>query len=323
MPQFSTLIDHAQPVEEEIFDIRFEQIVSLVEQEKFDQAIPLIEVVLKEGRIDIRLVMYRFYAQFLDTGIKSLVEIFPTLTTIFEDKWEKLSPVKARDKHSQMSMNWFFSSIGKKLRRSEKLYREKRPDAFWKDSIQTLSIQDIEYLKDQTNTLYHCLAKRWDDSSIQQHLMFISKWLTGLESIIALHSDQTVQDNIEQVHEETKSDLAPALIESDKTSFKTTFFEEVLISSCLMKEFFNKIQTFEQLVEKQEFVKSALVADDIQKTIVDFNPAIFFPKLFSRYFSLIAQHIDILSQEWEHKTSLKWQFLHKLYLADLEEFMKW
>jgi hypothetical protein len=320
--ELSALLENAIPAEEETFDIRFEKTVSLVEQEKFTEAIPLIKTILNEGRIDIRLVMYLFYAHFLEEGVKSLNDIFLFIVTLIDEHWEKLSPAQMRDKHVHSSLAWFFSSISKKLRRSEKLYKEKRPDDFWNKSVTTFSNQDFEKLKDLLPQLNEFFTYKWEEPTFNQSIMFISKWLEDLSQVLVNEESKAK----EKTEEEDKGLASLETFHKKsrlETSKKTFSLEEILLSSEAMELFFQKIQTFESLIDKKDFAKAALVSDDITNTIEHFDPSIFFPKLFSRYFALIAEHIDTLSQEWENKKSLRWQSLHRLYHTDLEEFIKW
>ena len=98
---------------------------------------------------------------------------------------------------------------------------------------------------------------------------------------------------------------------------------EFLDSSAPMTLLMKKLQAFELLIEKEDFVKAALIADDISTLMKNFDPSLFFPKLFSKYFALSATHIDTLAMEWENKNTLKWEALHRLYQTDLSGFIEW
>jgi hypothetical protein len=310
--QFYTLLEHATTVEEEEFDVRFEEVVSLVEQEKFEEAVPLITAILNDGIIDIRLVMYLFYADFLE-GIGRLKGIFPAIMTLLDEHWESISPPQMRDKHALSSITWFLSSIVKKLKRSEKLYKEKRADDFWMKSIESLSHPDVEELKTAAERFSQFLTQKLDQPSLNQYIMFISKWLGSLEHVVAVEEDKP------KANKKSEPPKNPPV----KSRQKKTSLEEILLSSEPMVLFLKKIQTFEALIEKQDFEKAAVIADDITTIIEKFDPTFFFPKLFVRYFALTAAHIDILSDEWKNKSSLKWESLNRLYQADLEEFIQW
>jgi hypothetical protein len=315
LSEFYTVLENATTVEEDVFDIRFEEVVSLVEQEKFEQATPLITTILNEGTVDIRLVMYLFYANFLETGIGCLKDFFPAIMILLNEHWERISPLQTRDKHVLSSLTWFLSSIVKKIKRSEKLYKEKRADDFWNKSIQSLSPQDLNELKTIAHRLGKLLTQKLEEPSLNQYIMFITKWLDSLAHVVADEEDQpeevaTVSPPESPLPEEQSSDQKGPL-------------QEVLASSEQMILLYKKLQLFEDLIEKQDFEKAALIADDITTTIKNFDPTLFFPKLFSRYFALTATHIDTLSDEWNNKTSLKWEALNRLYQTDIEGFIQW
>ncbi len=313
LSEFYTVLENATTVEEDVFDIRFEEVVSLVEQEKFDQVAPLITTILHEGIIDIRLVMYLFYAKFLEMGVSCLKDFFPAITTLLNEHWERISPLQTRDKHVLSSLTWFLASIVKKIKRSEKLYKQKRTDDFWNKSTQSLSPQDLDELKTIAQCFGKLLVQKLEEPSLNQYIMFISKWLESLANIVA-----TEEQKPEEV-ETTPESPAP----EEQSPDQQGSLQEVLASSEPMTLFYKKLQLFEELIEKEDFEKAALVADDITTTIKNFDPTLFFPKLFSRYFALTATHIDTLSDEWNNKTSLKWEALNRLYQTDVEEFIQW
>lgn len=312
LSEFYTVLENATTVEEDVFDIRFEEVVSLVEQEKFDQVAPLITTILNEGTVDIRLVMYLFYANFLEKGIGCIKDFFPAITTLLNEHWERISPLQTRDKHVLSSLTWFLSSIVKKIKRSEKLYKQKRTDDFWDKSTQLFSPQDLDELKTITQGLGKLLVQKLEEPSLNQYIMFISKWLESIANIVATEEQKPME-----------VDMTPESPAPEEQSSNQGSLQEVLASSEPMTLFYKKLQLFEELIEKEDFEKAALVADDITTTIKNFDPTLFFPKLFSRYFALTATHIDTLSDEWNNKTSLKWEALNRLYQTDVEEFIQW
>lgn len=306
-----SLLEKATTVEEESYDIRFEEVVSLVDEERLSEASTLIVSILKEGNVDLRLVMYLFYAQFINQGIGSLKMILPAIQTTLNEHWEKISPVNMRDKYLLSSLIWFLSAIGKKIKRSEKLYKSKKTDDFWNKSVHALNAKMIDELIVHTREFATFVIKKTEAPSINQYILFISKWLENLKGVVE-HDTAPPQEEAlssEEVLEESVS-VAPSLQRGLDVSEPMTL---------LLK----KIQAFELLVEKEDFVKAALVADDISATLKNFDPALFFPKLFSKYFALFATHIDTLAQEWEAKNSLKWEALQRLYQTDLSEFIEW
>ena len=50
-----------------------------------------------------------------------------------------------------------------------------------------------------------------------------------------------------------------------------------------MRLLVNKMKAFERLIEKEQFPKAAVVADDINAIIAHFDPRIYFPRMFSKF----------------------------------------
>ena len=306
------LLQRATTVDEEVFDVCFEEIVTLVDQEKLNEAAALITDVLNDGSVDIRLVMYLFYSQFMTQGIGSLKEIIPATKSIITDFWEQISPVNMREKHFQTSVLWLLSAIGKKLKRSEKQLKNKKTDDFWNKSAESLNQEEIDQLILLTKELSQVLHQKIDEPSLNQYILFIVKWLENLKRAITVEKTAPPEKTSQ-----------PSPTPQKETSKKQISLDEFLNSSEMMIRLFKKIQAFEALIEKRNFEKAALISDDIALTIKNFDPTAFFPKLFSQYFALSAAHMDALTEQWENKGSLKWEALNRLYQTDIEEFIQW
>lgn len=306
-----SLLENAKTVQDEAFDVRFEEIVSLVDEERLSEATALIQTILKEGIVDLRLVLYLFYAQFANQGIGSLKTLLLAIQTILGEHWEKISPVNMRDKYLASSLTWFLSAIGKKLKRSEKLYKSKKHDEFWNKSVHGLTQKTIDDLVAKTREFSTFVLKKTEEPSLNQYSMFISKWIENLKGAVE-------SEPIEAHEEAPRSE--PAAEESVSPSVPTKESSDYSEPMALLVR---KLQAFELLVGKEDFVKAALVSDDISTIIKSFDPSLYFPKLFSKYFALSATHIDTLAQEWESKNSLKWEALQRLYQTDLREFIEW
>ena len=317
--KFSDYLVKAHPTENKDFDLRFEEIVSLIEQERFKDATPHIERVLDEGCLDIRLVMYLFYAQFLEKGLSSLSDLFTQILVLLSENQEKISPLNMREKHTQNSLIWFFSTLGKKLRRSERLFKENRPDAFWTESVTALTPETLEELKQKTTLLHDYFSNDWGEHPILHHLLFLKKWISEFNPVPEkpLFSPPPSEDIAEEIIE-LPSKEEPSAEESPPSSI-----EKNLSQSFALKSLSKKLETFEHLITKRDFTKAALVAKDIKHLIETFNPTSYFPKLFTNYLSLTAKHISTLSEEWENADSLTWNSLEQLYHADLDAFIHW
>jgi hypothetical protein len=88
-------------------------------------------------------------------------------------------------------------------------------------------------------------------------------------------------------------------------------------------DFSRKLKIFESLIVKNDYLKAAVVAKDIDHLIETFDPLNYFPKLFAKYFSLFAKHVAALSAQYQNSESLQVKTLEKLYRTDLDMFVDW
>ena len=86
--------------------------------------------------------------------------------------------------------------------------------------------------------------------------------------------------------------------------------------------FSRKLTLFESFISKNDYLKAAVVAKDIDYLIQTFDPLDHFPKMFAKYFSLFAKHVAALSEQY-NKDSLQVKTLEKLYRTDVDMFVEW
>ena len=88
-----------------------------------------------------------------------------------------------------------------------------------------------------------------------------------------------------------------------------------------LKHLIRKLEAFDSLVSAEKYSSAALIADDINSIIADFDPKVYFPKLFTRFSLQFAANINELIAFEEHKNSVEWQAMQELYKVDLESFV--
>jgi hypothetical protein len=94
----------------------------------------------------------------------------------------------------------------------------------------------------------------------------------------------------------------------------------VVEGSYHLRELMHKMSIFERLISDAKYNLAALVADDVMETIAQFDPKLYFPKLFARFFQLMAVHIGEITSYGYDKESVEWQVLRELYRVDPDGF---
>jgi hypothetical protein len=294
----------------DVIDPRFMDITTLVESGEYLEAAAKAEEIFAEEIYDIRITGYLLYGFFLEQGVGAMPAILGCLANLFEENWEALGPVKNREKHAQTSLNWLFRQLLKKFQ-----YEEGKDSDVYQQWIAEVSSEEVQETLDASEGLQKALGMALEDMAnpLLDGLSKVNDWLKAFQKVV--YREPEVEEEAELTAEaEAKEMAAPASL---------GFGYEAVIAegSYHLQLLLRKMEVFARLVEKGEFPKAAIVADDINQIIADFDPRIYFPKMFSRYSLLRALNIADISGFDEHKGSVEWLTMQDLYKVDLESFV--
>lgn len=331
-----------QAPSEKVVEEHFDQIVDYIERENTGEAAKLIEKVFAKNVPDIRLIVYYFYVHFATHGIQSFEETFPILTQLVNDHWEILTPKNRIDKHVQNSLNWFFSQVLLRLKYCEKLHHSGKVHPIWKKSVMEMTTKDLNRLLASVEKFESFILEKWSQHSpVKDRVLHLVKKIEEIKGIVAesekivdpvkdhMQEDEVPDSDDQNLLECASFQPPEEMTEQVPAVSPPPFVEEVKPAETplvwmekweLLK---HKLQVFEALIEKNEHLKAAVVAHDIDHLIKNFNPLDYFPKVFGRYLSLFATHVSSLSEKYNSKDAAEVQALEKLYRADLEMFLEW
>jgi hypothetical protein len=294
----------------DVLDPRFMDITTLVENGEYLEAAAKAEEIFAEEIYDIRITGYFLYGFFLEQGVGAMPAILGCLAKLFEENWDALGPVKNREKHSQTSLNWLFRQLLKKFQ-----YEEGKDSDVYQQWIAEVSSEEVQEALDASEGLQKALGTALEDkaSPLLDGLSKVVDWLKAFQKVV--YREPEVEEEPEAAAEaEARGTTAPASL---------AFGDEAVIAegSYHLQLLLRKMKAFERLIEKEEFNKAAIVADDINDIIANFDPRLYFPKIFSRYSLLRALKIADISAFEEYKGSVEWQTMQDLYKVDLDSFV--
>lgn len=300
-------------------DPRFGDITTLVENGDYPGAAAQAQEILEEGAYDIRITGFFLYGHFLEEGVGAVTTIFECLTNLLTENWEAIGPVKNRERHAQSSLSWFLRQLHKKLQ-----YEEGKERDVWQQWTETVSSEDIQEALDASEVFQKALELTLEDQAgtVMEGLAKVNDWLGTFQKIVYREPEPEPE---EEPDPEEEIESSPNEVESTETITmpsdpaydETAFAEGSYHMGLLMK----KMKSFERLIEKEQFSKAAVVADDINDIITHFDPRIYFPKMFSKYSLLMALNIGELTAFEEYKGSAQWQTMQDLYKVDLDSFV--
>jgi hypothetical protein len=293
----------------DMIDPRFMDITTLVENGEYLEAATQAEGILAEGAYDIRITGFFLYGVFLEQGVGGLTAILQCLTKLFTENWDAVGPIKNREKHAQTSLNWFLRQLVKKLQ-----YEEGKDSDVYQQWVAEISSDEVQDTLDASEELQGAFGTALEDQAepLLDGLSKANEWLSTFQRLV--YREPELEEEFEPEAEgEPAERVAPvgAPIADVAVSAEGSYHLQLLLK---------KMEVFSRLIEKEYFPKAAIVADDINQIIADFDPRIYFPKMFSRYSLLRAVNIGELSASEEHKGTLEWQTMQDLYKVDLDSF---
>ncbi len=299
-----------EPVENpglETTDPRLADIVTLAQNGDYQGSAAQAQAVFEEDIFDIRIVGFFLYGIYLETDIVALYDIFQTLIRLFQENWEAVGPVKKREKHAQTSINWLIKQLSKTLQ-----YEEDKNSDNWNRWLKEVTSDDVTQIIEAGDELQKTLESILEDASrpLLEGLLKIKEWLTNLQQLVYQEPEPEPEVEPETESDEPKSQQP--MIGADDT---------VVAGSHHLRILLNKIEVFEQLISKEKFIMAALVAQDINDIVANFDPTVYFPGLFSKYSYLLAMNISKLSSFDGHKKTVEWQAMKELYKVDLNSFI--
>jgi hypothetical protein len=307
---FNTTLKVSENPGLDVLDPRFMDITTLVENGEYLEAAAKAEEIFAEEIYDIRLAGYFLYGFFLEQGLGVMPAILGCLTKLYEENWDALGPVKNREKHAQTSLNWLFRQLLKKFQ-----YEEGKDSDIYQQWIAEVPSEEVQEALDASEGLQKALGTALEDmaSPLLDGLSKIVDWLKAFQRVV--YREPEVEEEPESTAEaEAKQVVAPTSLAFGDEGFMAE-------GSYHLQLLLRKMKAFELLVEKEEFNKAAIVADDINDIIANFDPRIYFPKIFSRYSLLRALKIADISAFEEYKGSVEWLTMQDLYKVDLDSFV--
>lgn len=308
-------------------DPRFDEISTLVQSGNFTEAARLSEVIISSGIYDIRLICYFLHGYWIENGLVSLIDLMYSIHNITVNNWDAIGPIHKREIVFEKSVEWLFKQILKKIQ-----YEERKKTVVWEEWKKNTHSDEInnilefgEIFRSSINDRFEYKLKYLIDLWSK-----IEKWLSIFQQIECQQSEVVLKLEFDDVEvesmeidnqKEKKSILSE---EENKTYYSTNKLKNkffTIESSFHMNLLLRKLSAFEQLIERGDFLKAALIADDINQIVGNFNPKFYFPKTFETFLRLQAVNFDELDIYSEHRESRIWQMMQEWMKVDIDSFI--
>ncbi|MGZ4953766.1 MAG: type VI secretion system protein IglI family protein [Methylobacter sp.] len=294
-------------------DPRFDDIATLVQSGEHVKAANLSEVLLVDGIYDIRLICYFLYGYWLENGLTSLLDVMTGLNNVLEN-WEAVGPASKREKNVEKSLDWLFKQLLKKIQ-----YEENKNTPLWQQWQARFNADEVSQILELGETFRLSLNHRLEDKAGAVVGLWnkIEQWLQAFQQLMyrPAEPEQTeVQTEPEQIEDES-----PTVYALPITAMKTPGLE--IESSYHLEQLLKKLAAFESLLQEEKFPQAAVIAVDINEALSNFDPKIYFPKIFESFVRLQAINFEELSIYAENQGSPQWQVMQDWLKVDVDSFI--
>ncbi|MCK5797008.1 MAG: type VI secretion system ImpA family N-terminal domain-containing protein [Deltaproteobacteria bacterium] len=296
----------------ETFDPRLEEVTTYAQNGDYDALAPILSDILNEKILDVRVLGYYAFVLFHEQGLPGLLPAFAGLARVFAEFWEAMGPAKNREKIATNSIAWFLKVLLKRLQREEKTQ-----GSGWTLWLDTVSSDDAAEILEAAENLRRTLVPALQEQAAgaTDHLSKVVDWLGAFERAVYREPEPEVEEDESEV-ESTGTSSGAGGLKTRLTQVDNPLIEGSIHIRLLMQ----KMEAFEQLIREEKFARAELIADDINQILANFDPLVYFPKLFATYCRTRAMNSGDLSEFEEAKDSRDWQAMQALYQADLDAF---
>ena len=294
-------------------DPRLDEIATLAQANDFIEAARLSEAILVAGIYDVRLICYFLYGYWQDQGVISLIEVVDCLNNMIVKNWDALGPVNKREKVFEKSLEWMLKQLLKKIQ-----YEEAKNTNLWQDWKTDITTDHIDQILQLGGILRLSLNHQLEDNAgaLIDLWSKIEQWLRIFQQLECQSPEPEVHIlDVLAIEETSPAEITNVPVKAITNSGL------VLGSSYHMDLLLKKLAAFERLLEEEKYPKAALMAEDINQTVSNFDPKLYFPKMFETFIRLQTLNYEELSTAYQGDER-HWQMMQDWLKVDFDSFVK-
>jgi hypothetical protein len=291
-------------------DERLGKVNDLVARSAYTEAGREAEALLREGLHDVRLVGPYLLGLFLDKGLESLPAVFQSLSSTLLRNWEFFGPRERKDVFADVGLRWLLKLLNKHLEHHERL-----KDETWQRWRSPSQREPLEQALALSEEIFSAIGRVMPRNGSEAPFRRLAQWLEG--HLRALPSEAPAPEDAPS-DEVSEEDSAPAEDEPPRVSASAG---PTIPVSPALADLMRKLAAFDALLARQDFVRASVVAADVLALLERFDPRVYLPLVFSRFFSGLSRHAEEVETLLQNTESLSFRALDQLYRVDLDAFL--
>lgn len=307
------LLNQTFPVSEnpgiDTLDPKFQEIVALVENNDFAAVAPKAEALFQDNVFDIRIIAYFLQAVFQEQELAGLAKVFACINKTLRDNWAAVGPATKKEKHTQRSLRWLIDKLYQGLQ-----YHQVQNDASWQKWLQQVPAEEVDNIRNQIKEFQQTAGAIANDEGSVEVLNKFNEWLNDFYKLVKVEAPKEPEPEPEPAAQQQG--------QTDQQQNATTAPGMPTVSgSYQLTLLIKKLETFQALAQRGDFLKASVVADDINTIMASFDPRQYFPQLFAPFLGTMAVSLSQLEPFLLAKETPSWAALAQLYRTDIDTFM--
>jgi hypothetical protein len=312
--------------EEEGPDPRLEAVAEHVAKGTYLEGAHAAAALLREGRRDMRLVGAYLFGAFHEEDLKAMPVIFRSIVAVLTGSWESFGPPDKRAVFADNGLRWLLKTMSKHM-----AHHEKAKDARWARWCEPDNRAPIQEALELSNPILAAIATTLPKNNcaepfravaawLQAHVKALPAQLTAVGSKPAAAEAEPVDEPMEEEGEEPEEEPRAQPVAARRRPAQKGA-EPGLPISPAMALLLQKLAAFDTLLARQDFLKAGVVAADVLTTVERFDPRIYLPAIFSRFFTGLSRNAEVIEPLLHSTDSLAFRSLDQLFRVDLDAFL--
>lgn len=304
-----TLLEQQAP-DLESSDERLEKVNGLVSKGDYLGAGRAAEAQLRQGVYDVRLVGPYLMGLFLEGGMMAMPMIFRGLSCTLLRNWEFFGPHERKDVFADTGIRWLLKVLNRHLEHHERL-----KDEGWQRWREPSNREPLEQALALSEEIFASFARVMPRNGCEAPFRRFTQWLEEHLASLPVPAPAPEPEPESESSEEPEEHAAPV------PSRKAVVAGPSVPVSPALAELMRKLAAFDTLIESGDFGRASVVAADVLAVVERFDPRVYLPALFSRFFAGLSKHAEQVEPVLQSTESLTFRALDQLYRVDLETFL--
>lgn len=295
-------------------DDRLEKINGLMSKGAYLDAARAAEACLRQDLYDVRLVGPYLLGLFIEGGLEAMPAVFQGLSRTLMINWQFFGPRERKDVFADGGLRSMLKVLNKHLEHHERL-----KDETWQRWIAPTNREPLEQALTLSEEIFSAFGMVMPRNGCEAPFRRLTQWLENhLRSLPAPASLEEPEPEPEAEPEEESE--APSRSTASVRSAPSTDGPTMPVSPALA-QLMHKLAAFDTLVARQDFQRASVVAADVLNVVEHFDPRVYLPALFSRFFAGLSMNAEQVEPMLHSTETLSFRALDQLYRVDLEAFL--